>query len=112
MEMIRTFFTLGLLNLSVFQFDTQDNLVKTINLDWTQNVDLETFEPQTLAGLWRDSNTTFWVKTKKPIKSIRINNFPFKYRVVKVNPQHFVIKCARMQEYWDQTDIIEIIVKR
>ena len=109
--MIRTFFTLGLLNLSLFKFDTQDNLVKTINVDWTQNLD-ENLNPLTLVGLWRDSSTTFWVKSKKPIKSIRINNFPFKYRVVKVNSQHFVIKCARMQDYWDQTDIIEIIVKR
>lgn len=101
-----------ILNLQIVKFDTQDNLVKTCDGQWSQNVNLDTFEPLGPFGLWRFDNHKIWFKSTTPIKTIRLNNFPYQYKVKKVSPYHFIIKSGRMQDYFDNTDIVEIIVKK
>lgn len=111
--MKRTFFSLGMLALSIYRFDTQDNLVKSLEqCNWEQNLDLDNFTPLQEVGLFRDGQYTFWVKLKNPAKSIRINKFPHRYKVKKISPYHFAVRSVKLQDYFDGTDIIEIIVKR
>lgn len=113
--MKRTFLALQFLSLSIYKFDTQDNLVKCLTSDWgqyEQNVNLDTFEPINEIGLWRNGNKTFWVKTKFPAKTIRINNYPHRYKVKKVTDTYFIVRSVDLQKYFDTTDVIEIIVKK
>lgn len=109
--MLKTFLSVWYLSVAVVQFDTQDNLVRTINGNWDTNVNPYTLEPMGEYALWRTDNKRFWVKTKKAAKTIRLNNYPYQYKVKKVSPYHFVVTSIRLQDYFDNTDIIEIIVK-
>ena len=103
---------MGLLALMIYEFDTQDNLVKGLAYnEWKQNLNLDTFEPLQEVGLRRDGDYTFWVKTDRPAKSIRINNYPYKYKVKKISPNHFAVRSVRLQDYFDNTDNIQIIFK-
>ena len=106
-----TFLTLGFMSLSILKFDTQDNVVFK-DCEWKQNVDLETFQPIGEIGLWRDSNTTIWIKSKTPLKTVRLNNFPYWYKVKKISSKHFQIKCKKFPEYWNNEDVIQVVVKK
>ena len=113
--MKKTFLALQFLSLAIYRFDTQDNLMKCLRADrnfYEQNVNLDTFEPVNEIGFWRDGDKTFWVKTKFPAKTIRINNYPYRYKVKKVSDTYFKVRSVDLQKYFDNTDIIEIIVKK
>lgn len=111
--MLKTIFKIGAISLQLVKFDTQDNLVKTCEAtDWSQNVNLDTFQPLQTYGLWRYAPTKIWFKSKTPVKAIAINNFPYWYKVKRISLYHYEIECKKMQNYFDQTDVIEIIVKK
>lgn len=109
--MTKVFLSVWALRLAFATFDTQDNLIRTNDVNWTQNLNLETLEPLQDYGLWRFADNKFWVKTKRPAKTIRLNNYPYQYKVKKINNFYFEVKSLRLNEYFDNTDIIEVIIK-
>lgn len=109
------FLSFGLLCLVFVEFDTEDNIVRSTEhgaQQWVQNLDLDTWQPLSDYGLRRYSQDKMWFKTSKPVKSIRLNNFPLKYKVKKISATHFEIYCPQLQRYFGGTDNIEVIVKK
>ena len=98
-------------NLQIVEFDTQDNLVK-FECTQMQNLNLDTFEPLQKFGLRRYTDKKMWFKSTEPLKTIRLNNFNKKYKVKKISPYHFEIKCVNLQEYFDGTDNVEVIISK
>ena len=96
----------------ILNFDTQDNLVRENCGAWVQNINLDDLKPIQEVGLWRDSNTTIWIKSKVPVSWVSINNFPYPYHVKKISSKYYQIKSTKFPEYWNGTDIIEIAVKK
>ena len=111
--MLKTILKLGALSLTLVRFDTQDNVMQTaFSSNLVQNVNLDTFEPLQNFGLWRHSPTKMWFKSKTPVKAVFLNNFPYWYKVKRVSLYHYEIECKNLQKYFDNTDIVEVVVKR
>jgi hypothetical protein len=106
-----TFLSYSYLNIDLVEFDTEDNIFRTLKTHWEQNLDLNTWEPLSTYGFRRYSNDRAWFKSINEIKSIRLNKFDFNYKIKKVSPFHFEIKSDHFREYFDGTDNIEIVVK-
>lgn len=99
------------LNIGMVEFDTEDNIFRTNRTPWEQNLNLSTLEPLSTYGLRWYAPTKLWFKSINDIKSIRINNFPQKYSVKKINSNYFEIKSEYLQTYFDGCDNITIVVK-
>lgn len=110
--MKKVFFNHGLIKLEMVEFDTQDNLVKLDSV-WKQNLDLNNnFKPLEKFGLRRFSDTEMWFKSEESVSMIRLNNFPYSYKIKKVSNREFIIKSKKLQNYFDGTDNVTIIVKK
>lgn len=111
----RRFKTFAPALVAVAAFDTQDNLVRVYENntlgDWLPNLNLDAdFEPQQKFGLRRHEATKLWFKSKVPVRTIRLNNFDKFYRVRKLSDYHFEVECYRLQEHFDNTDYVEVLV--
>ena len=106
-----SFINYGFLNITIVEFDTEDNIYRTDKAPWQQNLNLDTMEPLSMYGFRYYAQHKMWFKSTIEIKSIRLNNFNFKYSVKKVSPFHFEIHSKQIKEYFDGTDNISIIAK-
>jgi hypothetical protein len=109
--MYNIFFSYGFLNLMIVEFDTEDNIFRTNKTPWEQNLDLDTYDFISTYGLYRYSTNKIWFKSKNKIRSIRLNNFKYKYKIKKISDYHFEIYCSQLINYFDEHDNIEVIVK-
>lgn len=105
--------TFGEIKVALATFDTQDNLVRT-NEDckWEQNLNLDDFTPLQGYGLRRFADNKLWFKSQHPIKGIRLNNFRFFHKVKKLSQYHFEVECKRLQEHFDGTDYVEVLITK
>ena len=53
------------------------------------------------------------VENSDTVKAIAINNFPYWYKVKRISLYHYEIECKKMQNYFDQTDVIgSLLIKK
>jgi hypothetical protein len=76
-----------------------------------QNLDLDTFMPLDRFGLRRIADRKIEIRTNEDVKTVRLHKFPYRYKVQKKSNRHFIVKCVDFPKYWDDTDIIEVLVK-
>jgi len=110
--MINNFLNYTFLDLTLVKFDTQDNVLQICSETWKSNLNLDDLSILQEFGLRRYSGTKIWFKSNIPVKSIRLNKFNKHYKIKKINNFHFEITCNKLQEYFDNTDIINVIVRK
>lgn len=112
---IKTVFFSSLMSLTIVRFDTQDNIYKkAFSNEWSHQ------EPQPGSGevseyvLKRElikGKPGIRLKTLAPVKMVKLNDYPFKYKVKRVSDNEYEITSAMLQDYFDETDIIEVVIK-
>lgn len=109
------FFGFNLIAATLVQFDTQDQIYKEAfeckwipQLGWENDAHygvskfgVERFEHQGASALR--------VKSTDSMKAIRLNKYPYSYKVTKVAPNEFIVTSSYFDTYWSNTDNIEIL---
>lgn len=114
---MKTFFLSAYVALSLVQFNTQDNLyLEAFQFpncsDW-QHQETPTGEPTGKYNFKRESingKDGFRFKSTQKVKFIRINNYPYSYKIKKKSPYEYEVTSKKLQAYFDNTDIIELII--
>lgn len=112
---MKTVFLCAFMSVQLVKFDTQDNVhLEAFQFpngnEWQQTLDLDTFEPINNYGLRREDGKLRF-KSKDRVSTIRLNNFPYRYKVKKISPYEFEVRSSQLQKYFDGTDIVHVIVK-
>ena len=111
---MKTVFLCAAMSITLVKFDTQDNIhQKAFGVpcnEWTQTLDLDTWKPAVDFGLRREDVGVRFTSVE-PVSTIRLNNFPYHYKVKKISKHEFLIKCGKWDAWFDDTDMLEVIVK-
>lgn len=101
------FYGMPLAVLMLVKFDTQDNLYfKNYDIGWrgqteqSYNVKRESYKGKDILR----------IKLEEPAKRIVFNDFPYSYKVKKINNKEFIVTSKYWQKYWDSTDTIETLI--
>lgn len=112
---IKTVFFSSLMSLTIVRFDTQDNIYKNaFSNEWShQESDpaIGYIPEYTLKRELIKGKPGIRLKTLAPVKMVRLNDYPFKYKVKRVSDNEYEITSTRLQDYFDETDIIEVVIK-
>jgi hypothetical protein len=106
------FLNYNFLDLTFVKFDTQDNVLQICSEPWKPNLNLDDSSILQEFGLNRVSDTKIWFKSTVPVKTIRLNGFNKHYKIKKISKFHFEITCNKLPEYFDGTDVINVIVRK
>lgn len=102
------FFGFNLIAATLVQFDTQDQLYKeAFDCEWRQQD-----APESLYSVKREDHqgkSALRVKSSDSMKAIRLNKFPYSYKITKVAPNEFLVTSDYFEKYWIGTDNIEIL---
>lgn len=106
------------INLTLVKFDTQDNLfLKSFKFpncnEWENQGGLDEGEAINQFSGRRISykgTDAFRVRTTKKTKKVFLNNYSFFYKVQKISENEFVIISKKFNYYFDNTDIIEVLI--
>lgn len=115
---MKTIFFSAFMALTLVKFDTQDNLYLEAfqfpNCNEWQHQETPAGEPSGKYNLKRESikgKDGLRFKSTEKVQMIRLNNFPYTYKIKKVSKYEFEITSKKMNAYFDDTDIVELIVK-
>ena len=115
---MKTVFFSALMSITLVRFDTQDNIwLQSFQFpngnEWQHQEDNEG-DPINVWSLKRvqiNGKQALRFKSSKPVSTIRLNNYPYRYKVKKVSPYEFEVKSNQLQAFFNNTDIVEVIVK-
>ena len=115
---MKTVFLSAFMAVSLVKFDTQDNLFlesfQFPNGNEWQHQETPAGEVTGKYNLKRESirgKDGVRFKCTEKVKTVRLNEFPYSYKIKKISPYEFEITSKKMQAYFDDTDIIQVIVK-
>ena len=101
------FYGIPLSVFSLLQFDTQDAIFREgFSTRWKPQSE-KTFIVSRESYKGKD---VLRFKSNSKTKGILLNNFTYSYKVRKVNDKEFIIFCKNWQNYWDGSDVIEILI--
>lgn len=111
---MKTVFFSALMSVTLVNFDTQDNIHQVAFQqpcnEWTQTNDLDTWQPAVNYGLRREEGAVRFKSTER-VSMIKLDSFPYSYKVKKISPYEFVIKSRKFDQWFDGTDMLKVIVK-
>ena len=115
--MRQLFFGFNILAATFIEFDTQDNLYKeAFECVWKHQLDAiedpsEDYVREYMAKRidYKGGDALRVFSTKK-IKTVRLNNFPFSFKVKKISPYECIVISKYFQRYFDNTDNIQVAI--
>ena len=115
--MRQLFFGFNILAATFIEFDTQDNLYReAFGCQWKRQLSaledlsedyVREYESDRVAYNGGDG---FRVFSTKKIKTVRLNNFPFSFKVKKISPYECIVISKYFQRYFDNTDNIQVAI--
>ena len=115
---MKTVFFSALMSVTLVNFDTQDNIhqvaFQTPCNEWTQTNDLDTWQPAVNYGLRREmirGQHGVRFKSTEPVKMIKLDSYPYSYKVKKISPYEFEVRSRKFNDYFDGTDMLKVVVK-
>lgn len=102
-------------NLTTVKFDTQDNLfLKDFDCHNWQNQGgldegeaINQFSGRRIAYKGVDA---LRVRTTVKSKRVFLNHYPFFYKVKKISEKEFILISKKFNDYFDNTDIVEVLI--
>ena len=115
--MKQLFFGFNVLAATFVQFDTQDNFYReAFGCEWKRQLSaLEDLSEEYVREYETDrvdynGGDGFRIFSTKKIKAVRLNKFPYSYKVKRISPYEFMITSKYFEPYWDDTDIMEVAI--
>lgn len=115
--MKQLFFGFNILAATFVQFDTQDNLYReAFGCQWKRQLSAledsseEYNREYELDRIDYKGGDAVRIFSTKKIKAVRLNNFPFSYKVKRVSPYEFIVSSKYFAQHFDGTDYIETAI--